>query len=608
MSHLFGWANRLARSPSPDMLNEYLRKHAQSGTSAAEGVSGEGWGASGPHQVARDGLTVVVRGDLIWRTTEPAIVNATNPAEAVLAAYRAHGKGLLEVLHGGFAIAIIEHASGNALLAVDRMGIERLTWSAATAGLVFATSAEVVARFPGATPRVELQSLFSYLYFHMIPSPATAFVGVHKIPPASAIEWRNGVAREFTYWKPTFTPNGTGSFPALKDALHTSLATGVRASRLSATSGAFLSGGLDSSTVAGVYAKSGAKPARTFSMGFGFAEYDELGYARIANRQFGCEGHEYEVTPNDIVELIPKIAAAYDEPFGNASAIPTFCCARFARQHGVDHLLAGDGGDEIFAGNKRYAEQLVFERYQQIPGPLRSLLLEPVLGSLPSALQVSVLRKGRNYIAQAKTPLPDRFENWNFLFRLGLDTILHPDFLAHIDREGTLKHMREVYGSAPPAAIVDKMLYYDWRFTLADNDLRKVGTMCELAGVRVSYPMLHPDVIDVSTQVPADMKMRGTELRSFYKDAMRDFLPAEIINKSKHGFGLPFGLWLQRHRPLAELVDTNLAALSARNLVRRDFLDKLRTLHDQQDASYYGVLISTLSMLEQWFREHDLAP
>jgi asparagine synthase (glutamine-hydrolysing) len=269
--------------------------------------------------------------------------------------------------------------------------------------------------------------------------------------------------------------------------------------------------------------------------------------------------------------------------------------------------LAGDGGDEIFAGNKRYAEQHIFERYQWLPRALRRGILEPALSGLPAALAVGPLRKARNYIVQANTPLPDRLESWNFLFRLGFATVLEPEFLGAVDPMCLLQHMRDVYTSIPSASVVNRMLYYDWRFTLADNDLRKVGMMCALAGVRASYPMLHPDVVDVSLRVPPNMKMPGTQLRKFYKRAVADFVPQEIIHKTKHGFGLPFGLWLERSARLTELVNANLASLGARGVIRPEFLDRLRQLHGHDDARYYGVLVWTLAMFEQWLQEHELA-
>lgn len=607
MSIFSGWMGL----PTQHSLNAAMAQYdASSRDGAGLGGSSRGsasWVCTSPQIHEADGTVAAVWGRPAWRTPE-GLSEAAEPAVKLLEEFRLRGAAFLEGMFGGFAVAIHRPADRYALIAIDRVGIERLAYAASANGICFSRDAGYVAKAPAVQAPLRRQALLSYIYFHMIPAPETVFEGVFKLPPATALEWQDGKVRQFRYWTPNFVPDGSGSFPALKEGLHSALTTAVRSAHADEHTGAFLSGGLDSSTVAGFLAKTTPQFAKTFSIGFGFPEYDELHYARIANRRFNCQPTEYEVTADDICDLIPFVARNYDEPFGNASAVPTFCCARLAKQHGIDHLLAGDGGDEIFAGNKRYAEQLVFERYKKVPAPLRALLLEPLLSHLPDALAVSVLRKGRNYIRQAKTPLPDRFENWNFLHRLGFQTMLHEDFISAIDLDGPLKRMREVYHSAPRSSPVDQMLYYDWQFTLADNDLRKVGRMCELAGVRVSYPMLHQDVVDLSIQVPADMKMRGTQLRSFYKDAMADFLPTEIINKTKHGFGLPFGLWLQRSPRLAGLINGNLESLRSRNIVRPAFLDKLRTLHNKDDAHYYGVLIWNFAMLEQWFREHRVSP
>jgi asparagine synthase (glutamine-hydrolysing) len=168
--------------------------------------------------------------------------------------------------------------------------------------------------------------------------------------------------------------------------------------------------------------------------------------------------------------------------------------------------------------------------------------------------------------------------------------------------------MREVWESTPSDNTLDRMLYYDWHYTLADNDLRKVETMCALAGVRVSYPMLHADVVDMSTRVPANVKMPGTRLRDYYKQAVRGYLPDEIIHKKKHGFGLPFGFWLKDSPQLRDLIFGNLAQFRTRNIVRPQFIDRLLDLHRDEDARHYGVFLWVIAMLEQWFQEHRLSP
>ena len=254
--------------------------------------------------------------------------------------------------------------------------------------VVFGSSAEAVARCPGISPRIDKQALFDYLVMHMVPAPATIFVAVRKLRPATSAVVEKGKLRIERYWKPRFDERPSRSFSDLKEELFDALRTAVRDSSPDDATGAFLSGGLDSSTVAGILSEVGSKPAKTFSIGFGYADYDELSYARIANDRFGCTGHEYTIKGDDIVESFSRIAQAYDEPFGNSSALPAYYCARLAKQHGVQHLLAGDGGDELFAGNSRYAEQQVFEHYGRVPRLIRNGLIEPACDALAAATRL----------------------------------------------------------------------------------------------------------------------------------------------------------------------------------------------------------------------------
>src|SRR6185295_3747169 len=349
MSTFSGWLGTPAALNRAADIRDYLNRGAASPTAAGEpgltAAGGDDWLCLGPSVAARDDVAVALRGRPIWRTNEPRIMQAPSPAEAVLEAYRLHGSRFLESLHGGFAVAVLDRRARTVILAVDRMGIESLAYSMRPDGLLFAGSAETVARAPGAMPKLSSQAILSYLFFHMIPSPQTVFEGVFKVAPATAVELKNGVVTERRYWQPVFAAEGTGDFATLKQRLHETIATGVREAQPNGTTGAFLSGGLDSSTVAGCLTKIVGQPANTFSMGFGFEDYDELRYARLANQHFSNVGHEYQVQPRDIVELFPVVARAYEEPFGNASALPTHCCARFARENGCTHLLAGDGGD-----------------------------------------------------------------------------------------------------------------------------------------------------------------------------------------------------------------------------------------------------------------------
>jgi asparagine synthase (glutamine-hydrolysing) len=301
-------------------------------------------------------------------------------------------------------------------------------------------------------------------------------------------------------------------------------------------------------------------PPSTYAIGFDEAGYDEMNYARIAARHFGTEHHEYYVTPDDLVQNIARVAASFDQPFGNSSALPAFLCALRAKEDGVTRLLAGDGGDELFGGNSRYAMQRVFGWYGKIPVKLRSAFLEPVLG-LDAASRIPLLRKASSYIRQANVPMPDRLQTHNLMLRLGTRDMLTPGFLAQVDTDSAIRQQRQVWTQADTVNDVDRELAFDWRYTLAENDVPKVRDTAALAGVQVGFPLLDQELLEFSLRLPPDYKLRGLRLRWFFKEALRGFLPDEIIAKKKHGFGLPFGVWMMRHPPLHALAADSVGAL-----------------------------------------------
>ena len=602
--NIFGYfACPEARTSGEALVQHALASAGPSAASHSELAADATFAAWADDVAAATGLVVALRGTPTWNAAFGQPRQRVDAAE-ILDAYRTSGPGVVARLGGRFALAILDRICARAVLAIDAMGIERLAYASAPGQLVFGDSAEAVARCPGIEATLSRQAVFNYLMLHMVPAPDTVFAGVRKLRAGHMAVWREGRIEVTPWWRPRFVESDGTTLEDLKAGLHASLATAVADSEPDARTGAFLSGGLDSSTVAGVLSRARAEPVDTFSIGFGYPEFDELSYARIANRRFGCRGHEHVISGDDIADAFPLIARAYDEPFGNSSALPLYYCARLARESGMDHLLAGDGGDELFAGNSRYAFQEVFARYERVPAFVRKGIIEPLLTAVPEALRIRVMRRAGSYVRQANIRLPERLEIWNLMYRVGVNDVLHPEFLASIDPAAPLAGMKEVWDEAPCDSQLNRLLYYDWQYTLADNDLRKVETMAALAGIRVSYPMLHPDVVDLSLRVPPALKMPGTKLRHFYKEAMSGFLPDEIIHKTKHGFGLPFGLWLHDSPRLRDLVMGNLSDLRRRNIVQPAFLDRLLQLHGSEDASYHGVFVWVLAMLECWLAEH----
>lgn len=548
-----------------------------------------------------DDFVFVIRGQPRLEQPSP---NGVGIAQAVIDEYRKSGPDAPRILRGPFALVLFDTSKREGLFAVDRLGIEALAWCCQDGLITIGTSTARVAKLAHVTPALSRQALFNFMFSHMIPAPDSIYDDVSKITPGTAIRFSSTGVREHRYWAPMFDGRESSLSSQLREETLPILRRSILRTEPGPRTGTFLSGGLDSSTVTGLLSESQDQTTKAFSVGFGIHEFDEMEFARAASSHFGCDHHIYEVVPSDVVELIPKIASYYDEPFGNSSAVPTFCCARLASSHGVDHLLAGDGGDELMGGNERYVRHQLFEHYFRIPGFVRNTVLAGIARTFDPEHSLFPFQKLSSYVQQAQIPLPERFESWNLVYREGAEKIFSRDLLSEVDPDQIFTHMREVWQSCPSDDLLDRMLWYDWKFTLADNDIRKVSRMCELAGVRVSYPMLDEEFVEHSMRIPSGDKIKGRELRSFFKQTVKDYLPNKIIDKTKHGFGLPFGLWLKTDSALQDLVYGSLDTLSRRQLFAAEFLDRVQEEHKGGHASYYGYAIWDLVMLEQWLQTH----
>ncbi len=540
------------------------------------------------------GRLAIVAGAPAWR-------GATRiEGESIAQAVARTGGDALAALGGRFSLVLIDPGRASVLLATDRFACYPLCFSAEGGRIAFSDRADSLAA--DAARAIDPQALLRYLYFHCLPAPATMYRGVQRLSIAERVEIDRQGVRRTSHWLPAFAERWP--LPAAERAprFRQIVAEAVRAEvGERGNVGAYLSGGTDSSTVTGMLREVTGKAPRAYSIGFDAEGYDEMSYARIAARRFGAEHREYYVTPDDLVAAIPRVAASYDQPFGNSSALPAYYCARMAHDDGVGHLLAGDGGDELFGGNARYAKQKVFDAYFRLPAPLRRRLLEPALLGPSIAARIPLVKKARSYIAQATVPMPARMQTYNLLNRVGAAQVLSHSLLAQVDAGAPDREQAATWSRVPDGSLVNRMLAFDWQYTLADSDLPKVRGTAALAGISVGFPMLDDALLDFSLSVPSADKVRGLRLRHFFKEALTGFLPDEILRKSKHGFGLPFGVWLTRHAPLKSLAADSLAGLGRRNVLQPGFLRTVEG-HLQTHAGYYGELIWVLMMLEQWLR------
>ena len=340
-------------------------------------------------------------------------------------------------------------------------------------------------------------------------------------------------------------------------------------------------------------------PVDAFSIGFDEAGYNELGYAELAARSFDARHHTYLVTAKDCLSALPDIVAAFDEPFGNASAIPTYFCARLARASDVDVLLAGDGGDELFGGNEPYAKDRIFAAYNLIPRALRQAAVEPA-GIARSARPLAP--RPRVCASRANMPGVERMLSFQFLVSTPLGDVFEPGFLAEMAGYSVLQIPSRHYAAAPARDHLNRLLYVDMKITLADNDLPKVTAMTDLAGVRPRFPFLDKAVASFAATIPPRLKVKGLEKRYLFKRAFRSVLPAEIIAKTKHGFGIPVAEWMKTDPELRALTHDMLFSTRAqqRGYFRPEFVRRLWDSHSNAEGSYLGDTLWTLLMIELW--------
>ncbi len=518
--------------------------------------------------------------------------------------YQQHGALVLEQLQGRFRLVIIEEVKGSLLLAVDRFASLPIVYEMVASGLVFGSSGNPFRHLIQTSKQIDLQQIFHYLYFHVVPQPSMVFKQRHKLLPAHYLSYQlqqPNSCQLKKYWQAIYSNDislGADNHKQVKSLLKQAVDNTVNLDW--DTVGCFLSGGVDSSSIVAMASQLAQTEVKTYSIGFDAEGYDEMAFAQVTANHFPTDAKEYYVTPQDVVLVIPEIAKIYDVPFGNASAVPSYYCAKLAQQEGTKLLLGGDGGDELFGGNERYAKQKIFALYHCLPKPLRQWLIEPVAKVLP-------IQKIKSYIQQANTPMPDRAEAYNLIQRLGATELLTDKFYQQINWQQPLLELKQYYQLFQGLDLANQMMAVDLKMTLADNDLPKVTRMCDLAGIDVGFPFLDNNLVDFSLKLESSQKVKGLRgLRYFFKQAMQDTLPKQVLTKSKHGFGLPFGVWMLEDKNLREITLDSLTDLKQRQIIQTTFIDKLTQQYLVKHPSYYGTLVWVLMMLEQWLQAHQI--
>jgi asparagine synthase (glutamine-hydrolysing) len=520
--------------------------------------------------------------------------------EVILAAYREYGVECLQRLRGMFAFAIWDAPRARLFVARDRVGKKPLFYWAHSDGISFASEPKAFLADPSFSPRPDAAALSAYLTYQYVPAPLSAFAGVQKLPPAHYLLFDRGELAVRRYWKLSYARKRNLTEPEAVEELRSRLREAVKMRLISDVPlGAFLSGGIDSGSIVALMSEVGTAPVKTFSIGFEEKAYDELPYARLVAARYETEHHEFVVRP-DAVQIAPKLVWHYNEPFADSSAIPTFLLSELTRRH-VTVALNGDGGDESFAGYDRYRANVLAQRSDRIPLPLRRMVRRFARAVPGSASSGTLLSKGKRFAEALGETRERRYVRWMSHFHTSLrQELCRPDFLDAGGPDPEI-HLLDAYTASDAGDFVDATLDVDVNNYLPDDLLVKVDIATMAHGLEGRSPLLDHELMEFAASLPSRLKLRGGIKKYILKQAVAPLLPAEIVARPKMGFGVPLESWF-RHE-LKELAHDVL--LSARLRDRGYFHERVvRRLLDEhtRGARSWHYQLWNLLMLELWHR------
>jgi asparagine synthase (glutamine-hydrolysing) len=521
--------------------------------------------------------------------------------EVMLAAYREWGVDCVTRFRGMFAFALWDAPRRRLFVARDRVGKKPLHYLTDADGFAFASEPKAFLADPSFDPQPNLEAISAYLNYQYVPSPLSAFAGVSKLPPAHYLLVEDGRVTVERYWKLSYANKRRLSEDEASEELRERLREAVRLRLISDVPlGAFLSGGIDSSAVVALMAGLSDTPVKTFSIGFDEKEFDELPYARLVANRYGTDHHEFIVRP-DATEIFPHLVWHYNEPYADASGIPTYYLSQLARRH-VTVALNGDAGDENFAGYRRYITAPPASRFDRLPAPVRRAIGSAARLAPAPERGDSVVYRGRRWLRRLSDTPAARYSRKVMIFDPDLkNEICDPAFVAATGGEAGPRFLIDAFAASDAPDMIDAQLDVDVNYYLSDCLLVKVDIATMAHGLEGRSPMLDHEFMEFAASLPSALKLRGTTTKYIFKQAVRDLVPAEIIDRPKKGFSVPLELWFRKElRELAGdlLLDDRAAG---RGYFKPRAVQRLLEEHWRGAGEWHNQLWSLL-MLESWHR------
>lgn len=532
-------------------------------------------------------------------------LRTNSDTEVIVHLYEEYGDELVQHLNGMFGFALWDERRQRLLIARDRMGEKPLYFTQTRAAFVFASELKALLQHPAIERQLNLLALRKYLQYEFVPSPHTMLENVWKLPPAHRLIFERGQWRQEGYWQLRYGAErlSLSEADAVRE-LQERLREAVRLRLVSEVPlGVLLSGGIDSSSVAALAVETAAQRVKTFSIAFDDKSFDESSYARQVAEHLGTEHYEKRFTEREMLDIVPEIPRLLDEPLGDGSLIPTFLLSRYTREH-VTVALGGDGGDELLAGYPTYVAHRMANYYNALPPFVRQRLIEPAVRRLPvSTDNLSFDFKAKRFIQAAALPTGTRHTVWMGSYDARLQRkLLQPDIILQCPDEAVFDEVQR-YDQPSGNDVIEDMMKLDATHYLSECVLFKVDRASMAASLETRAPLLDHTFVEFLLQLPLELKLRQSLLKPtgkyILKQAMRDRLPRQVIDRPKKGFGMPVAKWVKGE--LRTLVHDTFAAerLHRHGLFNPPFVQQLLHEHEHGVADHRK-LIWTLLMFELW--------
>jgi asparagine synthase (glutamine-hydrolysing) len=517
--------------------------------------------------------------------------------EVIVHAYDEYGDDCVSHLHGMFAFAIWDKRRQRLLLARDRFGKKPLNYYWNGKEFIFGSEIKSILQC-GIPKRIDPIALDEFLTYRWVPTPHTIFQGVKKLPAAHILIFENGRVDVKRYWDLPFTQTSEDAERVAIEKIGVLLRSAVKMRLMSEVPlGAFLSGGVDSSLVVALMSEAMSRPVKTFSIGFAEEDYSELPYARRVAEYFGTEHHEYVVRP-DVIPILPELVWAYDEPFADASMLPTYYVSKLAREH-VTVALTGDGGDEIFGGYSAYRREYWISR---MPLFARFVLRHG------STLMRDGTRGKNRLRSLLNDPAVRSVQYTSSLRHHSRRQMYSTEYFAHVSDHDPLERQLSEYRAASHLDITARMQRVDARCYLADDILVKVDKASMINSLETRAPLLDHQLAEYVSSLPPSLRIRRGALKYLLKKFAKEVLPVDILSRPKKGFGVPLQHWFR-----GDLTDYAYDLLTSSQAIQRGifeprFVKELLDGHNGAGGADYSEPIWALLCLEHWFRVYMDGP